>query len=330
MEHSMIRLAVIGTNWITKKFIDAAHDSEKFKLVAIYSRTMKNAKLFAAEYPVKNIYTSLEELATATEVDAVYIASPNSYHCKQAILMMQHGKHVICEKPLASNTREVQKMLRCAKKNKVVLFEAFKTAYLPNFIQLWQQLPELGTLRKVMFSYCQYSSRFQDYLEGKNPNTFNPEFSNGSLMDIGFYCLASMVALFGEPNKVKAMATLLDSGVDGHGSIIAQYEGFDVVISHSKVSDSNLPSIIQGEQANLIIDKISDCSTVKLVHREKGTKDLSIKQYENTMRYEAEAFAELVKNNQVEHVGLELSLSVAKLLTSIRRQVGITFPADKR
>ncbi len=326
----MIRLAVIGTNWITKKFIDAARDSTKYQVTAIYSRTLEKANIFAKEYSVKHIYTSLDDLAASAEVDAVYIASPNSCHCQQAILMMQHGKHVICEKPLASNTREVQMMIRCAKKNKVVLFEAFKTVYLPNFIQLWQQLPELGTLRKVMLNYCQHSSRYQNYLEGKNPNTFNPKFSGGSLMDIGVYCVGSMVALFGEPDKVKATGTLLSSDVDIHGSIIAQYEGFDVAISHSKVSDCHLPSIIQGERANLVIDKISDCSSITLAHSEKGIQELSVKQHKNTMRYEAEAFAELVKNNQVEHVGLELSLSVAKLLTAIRRQIGVRFPADKR
>lgn len=93
---------------------------------------------------------------------------------------------MICEKPLASNQAEVDAAIACARENQVVLFEAFKTAYLPNFHLLRQALPKVGKLRKVFFNYCQYSSRYQRYLDGENPNTFNPAFSNGSIMDIGF------------------------------------------------------------------------------------------------------------------------------------------------
>jgi predicted dehydrogenase len=60
----------------------------------------------------------------------------------------------------------------------------------------------VGKVRKAFINYCQYSSRYQRYLDGENPNTFNPAFSNGSIMDIGFYCLASAVALWGEPHGV--------------------------------------------------------------------------------------------------------------------------------
>lgn len=70
----------------------------------------------------------------------------------------------------------------------MVLFEAFKTASLPNFLLLKETLAKVGKLRKAFINYCQYSSRYQRYLDGENPNTFNPAFSNGSIMDIGFYC----------------------------------------------------------------------------------------------------------------------------------------------
>ncbi|STM17483.1 putative oxidoreductase [Escherichia coli] len=101
-------------------------------------------------------------------------------------LFLSHKIHVICEKPLASNLAEVDAAIACARENQVVLFEAFKTASLPNFHLLRQALPKVGKLRKVFFNYCQYSSRYQRYLDGENPNTFNPAFSNGSIMDIGF------------------------------------------------------------------------------------------------------------------------------------------------
>ncbi|VTR55054.1 1,5-anhydro-D-fructose reductase [Serratia fonticola] len=106
----MIRFAVVGTNWITERFIDAAHESGKMRLTAIYSRKLEQAQAFGANYPVEHFFDSLEALAQSDVIDAVYIASPNSLHCQQSLLFLSHKKHVICEKPLASNLREVEQL----------------------------------------------------------------------------------------------------------------------------------------------------------------------------------------------------------------------------
>lgn len=324
----MIRFAVVGTNWITERFIDAAHESGKMRLTAIYSRKLEQAQAFGANYPVEHFFDSLEALAQSDVIDAVYIASPNSLHCQQSLLFLSHKKHVICEKPLASNLREVEQLVACAREHQVVLFEAFKSAHLPNFLILQQALPKIGKLRKAFINYCQYSSRYPRYLAGENPNTFNPHFSNGSIMDIGYYCVASTVALFGAPQSVLASATLLDTGVDAHGSVCLNYGDFDVVISHSKVSNSDIPSEIQGEEGTLMIEKISEAQGVVLTPRGENSQVLTQPQHINTMLYEAQVFAELVEKRQVEHEGLENSLIVASLLTEIRRQTGVVFPAD--
>ncbi|WP_199063453.1 Gfo/Idh/MocA family protein [Serratia sp. ASV30] len=324
----MIRFAVVGTNWITERFIDAAHESGKMRLTAIYSRKLEQAQAFGANYPVEHFFDSLEALAQSDVIDAVYIASPNSLHCQQSLLFLSHKKHVICEKPLASNLREVEQLVACAREHQVVLFEAFKSAHLPNFLILQQALPKIGKLRKAFINYCQYSSRYPRYLAGENPNTFNPHFSNGSIMDIGYYCVASTVALFGAPQSVLASATLLDTGVDAHGSVCLNYGDFDVVISHSKVSNSDIPSEIQGEEGTLVIEKISEAQGVVLTPCGENSQVLTQPQHINTMLYEAQVFAELVEKRQVEHEGLENSLIVASLLTEIRRQTGVVFPAD--
>lgn len=324
----MIRLAVIGTNWITRQFVDAAHETGKYKLTAVYSRSAEQAQRFGSDYLVDRLFTSLEEMAQSDEIDAVYIASPNSLHFAQTALFLGHQKHVICEKPLASNIDEVEAAIALARENQVVLFEAFKTASLPNFIQLQQAMQRVGKLRKAFINYCQYSSRYQRYLDGENPNTFNPAFSNGSIMDIGFYCLAAAVALWGEPHGVQATATLLESGVDAHGVAVLDYGDFSVTLQHSKVSDSVLASEIQGEEGSLMIEKISECQKVAFVPRGGKPQDLSQPQHINTMLYEAELFARLVAENEVNHPGLAVSRTTARLLTDIRRQTGVVFPAD--
>lgn len=324
----MIRFAVIGTNWITRQFVDAAHETGKFKLTAVYSRSLEQAQSFANDYLVEHLFTSLEAMAQSEDIDAVYIASPNSLHVPQTELFLRHKKHVICEKPLASNIDEAERVIAAARENQVVLFEAFKTASLPNFQLLQQALPKLGQIRKAFINYCQYSSRYQRYLDGENPNTFNPAFSNGSIMDIGFYCLASAIALWGEPQQIQASASLLESGVDAHGVVMLDYGDFSVTLQHSKVSDSTLPSEIQGEAGALVIEKISECQKVSFVPRGSKAQDLSQPQHINTMLYEAEEFARLVENNEVDHPGLEVSRITAKVQTEIRRQTGVVFPAD--
>lgn len=324
----MIRFAVIGTNWITRQFVDAAHETGKYKLTAIYSRSLEQAQTFANDYPVEHLFTSLDAMAQSDAIDAVYIASPNSLHFPQTQLFLQHKKHVICEKPLASTLREVEVAIETARENQVVLFEAFKTASLPNFLLLQQSLSKVGKMRKAFINYCQYSSRYQRYLDGENPNTFNPAFSNGSIMDIGFYCLASAVALWGEPHSVQATASLLESGVDAHGLVVLNYGDFSVTLQHSKVSDSVLPSEIQGEDGALVIEKISECQKLTFVPRGGKAQDLTQPQHINTMLYEAEVFARLVETNEVNHPGLAVSRTTAKLQTEIRRQTGVTFPAD--
>ncbi|TVU61034.1 Gfo/Idh/MocA family oxidoreductase [Vibrio atlanticus] len=326
----MIKFAVIGTNWITQKFVQAAHETQSMQLAAVYSRNLDSAAQFAQEFDVETTYDSLDALASDSTITAVYIASPNSMHCEQSILMMKHGKHVICEKPVASNIDEATRMFEVAKQNGVVLFEAYKSQFLPNFKQIQLGLEKIGKVHKAHINYCQYSSRYQKYLNGENPNTFNPTFSNGSLVDIGFYCVAATVALFGNPENAQASAKLLESGVDAHGCAIFQYPEFDVTLAHSKVSDSYAPSEIQGECGAIIIDHIAECTDVKIRYRDGSVENLTQHQSENSMGYEAQAFADCIRGDQVTKAQTtKRTLTVSKLITEMRQQVGVIYPADK-
>ncbi|MFL9752909.1 Gfo/Idh/MocA family protein [Vibrio cyclitrophicus] len=221
-------------------------------------------------------------------------------------------------------------MFEVAEQNGVVLFEAYKSQFLPNFKQVQLGLEKIGKVHKAHINYCQYSSRYQKYLNGDNPNTFNPAFSNGSLVDIGFYCVAATVALFGKPESAHASAKLLDSGVDAHGCAVFQYPEFDVTLAHSKVSDSYAPSEIQGECGAIIIDHIAECTDVKIRYRDGRIENLTQTQSENSMSYEAQAFANCIGGDKTTQAEAEKrALTVAKLITEMRQQVGVVYPADK-
>ncbi|AZB40876.1 gfo/Idh/MocA family oxidoreductase [Bacillus sp. FJAT-42376] len=327
----MIRFGVIGTNWITEKFLDAAAQTGDLELAAVYSRTEERAAEFAEKHGAPHTYTNLEEFAASPEFEAVYIASPNSHHAEQAILLMNHGKHVLCEKPVASNAAEFKRMMEAAQENGVLLMEAMKTTLLPNFASIQSNLNKIGKIRRYVASYCQYSSRYDAYKEGNILNAFKPEFSNGSMMDIGIYCIAPMVALFGKPNSIQATAHLLESGVDGEGSILFQYDEHDAVVMFSKITDSYIPSEIQGEEGSIVIDKFSTMENVRIQYRSGETEDINVEQKENTMFDEAKEFARLIREGKTESSvnTFENSLITLEIMDLARRQIGLVYPADE-
>ncbi|WP_415229356.1 Gfo/Idh/MocA family protein [Psychromonas sp.] len=324
----MINFAVIGSNWITEKFVNGTLVNNDLRLTAVYSRTLKTAQNFASRFNVQLCFNDLQALSQCDDIEAVYIASPNSLHFEHVLLMLENGKHVICEKPLASNIKQVEALYQAATANNVILFEAFKTAYLPNFTQIKNNLYKLGKLRKAHINYCQYSSRYQKYLDGENPNTFNPHFSNGSIMDIGYYCVAFTIALFGKPKHIQADAVLLDSGVDGCGSVLLNYGDFSVTIDHSKISNSDLHSEIQGEQGNMLIKHVSECEQVTL--RAESVTDITLNQHENSMSYEASFFARQIKQGKMDSPSVERSKITSAVISEIRRLTGVKFPADNQ
>ncbi|WP_210365838.1 Gfo/Idh/MocA family oxidoreductase [Bacillus sp. REN3] len=327
----MVRFGVVGTNWITEEFIKGASHHSDFRLAAVYSRTVERAAEFAGKYGVDAAFADLEEMAKSAVIDAVYIASPNSLHARQAIIFMKNGKHVLCEKAIAANGRELEEMARTAEKHGVLLMEAMKSTLLPNFKAIQDNLDKIGTIRRYFASFCQYSSRYDAYKNGVILNAFNPEFAGGSLMDIGIYCVYPLVILFGEPDTVQANGYLLESGVDGEGSLLLKYGGMDAVIMFSKITDSSLPSEIHGEKGNIRIDRISNPQKVELIHRGGRTEELTREQMADNMYYEAEEFIRLIKEGKTEssNNSLENSRITMKILDEARRQMGVTFLNDQ-
>lgn len=328
----MIRFGIIGTNWITEEFLRCANLHGDFKLEAVYSRTDEKAREFALKHKATHVFTDLEEMAKSDVIDAVYIATPNSLHAEQSILFLNNKKHVLCEKPIASNTTELKRMISSATQNNVLLMEAMKSTCLPNFKAIQENLGKAGKVRRYFSSYCQYSSRYDLYKAGKNPNAFNPKFSNGSLMDIGVYCIYPLVALFGVPESITASATILESGVDGAGSITMQYEDMDAIIIHGKITNSYISSEIQGEAGSIVIDKISRPGSVMVHYKDGSTENIAKDKSEDAMFYEVDEFIRTIKSGKIES-GIntyELALQVMGVLDEVRRLSGVTFPADSK
>ena len=149
-------------------------------------------------------------------------------------------------------------------------------------------------------------------------------------MDIGVYTIYPMITLFGEPKEIKATSYMLESGVDGEGSVIFKYDEMEGSVIYSKISNSYLPTEIQGEEGTMIIDKINEVNSVKIVYKDGNIEELSTNQ-EDSMCYEIDEFVNLIINNKKESNinSLENSKIVMKIMDNVRSQIGLEFIADK-
>lgn len=330
MAKNKVRFGVIGTNNISTKVMTAAKLDERFELVAVYSRKQETADEFAKKHDVKYTFTNLEEMATSDLIDAVYVASPNSLHAEQSIFCMSHGKHVLCEKPFASNAKEVKAMIAASEKYNVTLMEAMKPPMEPNFKKIIEECKNIGTIRQYIASYCQYSSRYDNLKNGIVENAFKLDLSNGAAMDIGVYTIYPMVVLFGKPNKIQATGIKLSTGVDGHGAVNFEYNNMTATVLYSKIANSHLPMEIQGEKASIYSEKCNYLDNVKIIAQDGSEVVISESQV-NTYYYEIAEFIDLVLagKRESEILSHKNSLITIEIVDEIRKQLDIVYPADK-
>lgn len=336
-----VRFGVVGTNNITDWVIAGGLQDERFEVTAVCSRTQERADEFAAKHGIPYTFTSLEEMAASDKIDAVYIATPNSCHCEQALECICQGKHVLCEKPLASNTWEARKMIDCAMNKGVTLMEAMISTLNPNFIKVKENLGRLGKIRRYFASYCQYSSRYDRFKEGTVLNAFNPELSNAAVMDIGVYTIYPMVALFGMPDDIQAEGIVLENGFEGQGAVNFTYRYLDMsaTVLYSKIANSFLPSEIEGEEGTILIDHIHIAENVDFIPRipsGQGKSQKAVKEALGTpldkspYYYEIKEFIDLV--NAGKHTSSinswDTSIDTLRITDEIRSQLGINFEAD--
>jgi len=325
-----VRFGLVGTNWITDRLLAAAKETEGFRATAVCSRSKARAQEYAALHGIAHAYEDMEEMAASGEIDAVYIATPNVYHAEQSILFMRNGVHVLCEKPAASNGAEARRMIEEARRCGVLLMEAMKPTFMPSFRAVERALPLIGQVRRYVGNYGQYSSRYDAYRAGTVLNAFNPSLSNGALMDLGIYCLYPAIYWFGKPLEVKAGGVMLESGADGEGTVLLKYADMEAVAMYSKITNSYAPSEIQGEDGCILIDQISQPERVTVRYRDGRIEDISEPQSEHTMKYELQAFIDLIREGRTEsdvntH---ERMLAVLDVMDVARRQIGIVYPAD--
>lgn len=339
------RFGIIGTGRISDWVLKGAVLDPRFEAAAVCSRSEDNARRFAEKHSIPKTYTDIEKIASDPDIDAIYIGTPNHTHHDIAIRCMSLGKHVLCEKPLASNALEVKEMIASAKANGVALMEAMISTLSPNFRMVQERVRSLGNVRNYSGVFCQFSSKYEflkRILAGEEdspvPSSFNPDCSGGALMDIGIYPIYPMVTLFGRPKSVKANVLTIDvpssvgmSPIDLQGTALFEYDGMTASATYSKITDSRLPTEISCEGGILSLDQIHITRKVDFIPhgapssgRSDGPSrmDISVPCDPDEYLCEFKEFIDVIESGKMEsgNNSLQNSLTTAEIMDEIRQQ----------
>ena len=325
----MLKLGIIGTGAISHHFIEAAHASGEYQLVAVYSRKIETAEIFANRYNNVHLFDKLEDFFDSS-FDVVYIASPNSLHYAQAKLALEMGKHVILEKPAVTRSEEWQDLVQTAKNHHSFIFEAARNYHEDAFKTIKDFLADKHVLG-ADFNYAKYSSKMPDLLAGQTPNVFSDRFAGGALMDLGIYPIYAAVCLFGKSLDANYRAQQLENSIDLNGDGLIFYPNFQVRIKAGKNITCNLPCEIYTADGTLTLNTIEHIRSAIFTDHKGNDIHLPIQQAPHTMIEEAVTFANMMKepDQSLYQDWLHDAAHVHHLLYSMRQKAGIRFEAAK-
>lgn len=213
-----VNWGIIGLGLISKDFmIPEMLHSDICKIAALGSRSK-----IADDYLPEAKHLTYDELFEDPDVEAVYIAVPNALHAEFAIKAMKHGKHVLCEKPMACTKEEGELMAAVAEENHVLLMEAFMYRYGDNFKKLNDVIAS-GKLGNVVGMQGNHGYT----LDWASPAREDPKLGGGSLYDVGCYVVDCMNYVMDKQNAaaVSGSASLkMKGGVDWHAACDVQYD----------------------------------------------------------------------------------------------------------
>ena len=237
---STLKMGILGTAKIAPwAFIGPAREVEDVEVLAIASRDLERAKQFAEKNEIPGYYGSYEELLENLEINAVYIPLPNGIHAEWSIKALKAGKHVLCEKPLASNAEEAQAMKDVADETGLNLTEALHYRYHPLPAQL-KQLARSGEIGDVERVEASWGSKM-----GENNIRFDYDLAGGITMDYGCY-LVNFLRFFTdeEPEVTNAIAEVFGEQIDTH--MVADLAFPGGLAGHVESSFStNIPEMIR-------------------------------------------------------------------------------------
>lgn len=318
-----LRWGIIGTGGIARTFAEDLTYTDH-TVSAIGSRSIESARNFGFG---SRFYGSYEELVHDDQIDAVYVATPHSFHHRDALLTINARKPVLVEKAFTLNARQAREVISTARENNVPLMEAMWTRFLPH-IHLVRSIIESGELGEI---YSLIADHGQNLPYSRAPRLWEPELGAGALLDLGVYPVSFSHMLFGKPRRITAQATLSDKGMDTQISGILESEkGAQTSLHATMLVHTSNTATISGTKGRIELDEAFYRPTPMRVITPTGTRE-----YENRYegvghREEALAFEKVLESGALESPLMthDQTIGIMETMDEMRRQCGVRYDVD--
>lgn len=325
-----MKLGILGTGMIVKDLMTAYSElniEETYILGT--TNTQEETEDIVRIYHLNGSFYDYDELLKS-DVDTIYCALPNHLHYVFSKKALEAGKNVIIEKPITSNSQELEELIELASQNHLMIFEAMNIHYLPSYLSLKEDLNKLGNIKIISFNYSQYSSRYNAFKEGNILPAFDYHKSGGSLMDLNVYNIHALLGLFGKPLNNHYYANI-ERNIDTSGMMLFDYEAFKAISIGAKDCKAPVMNTIQGDKAAIVINTPMNQMYEYTIHYNNGTTETKSFKKEHRLIYEFKEFKRMIENQDFvkQQKMLNLSLEISKVMEKGRKQEGVVFENDR-
>ena len=322
-----IRWGILATGRIAGVFARGLADAGA-ELAAVGSRRQETADAFGDQFQVPRRHASYEALAADPEVDVVYVSSPHPMHCENTLLLLEHGKAVLCEKPFTINAAEARRAIVEARRRELFLMEAMWTRFIPAVARVRELIAE-GAVGEPRMVQADFGFRAHLNPEGR---LFNPDLGGGGLLDIGIYVLSLASMVFGpRPKDVASTAHLGETGVDEQAGMTLRWPGGELAVLSCAVRTSTPGEArIFGTEGSLLLHgPFFKCSTLTLKRGDEEER-LEIPVEGNGYNYQALEVERCLREGRLESetMPLDESLALMELMDRLRAQWGLVYPTE--
>ena len=324
-----MKTVILGAGTIIPDFLKAAAEIESIELYGIYGRESSQAAMekFQAQYNITHIFNDYERVLNDENVELIYVALPNSLHYNFTKQALEHGKHVIVEKPFTSNYQQAEELFAIAENNGLFLFEAITNQYNPNFDKTKELVRNIGDIKIVQLNYSQYSRRYDSFKQGEILPVFDPKKSGGALMDLNVYNIHFVTGLLGMPKDIHYYANI-ERGIDTSGIFVMEYEKFQCVCIGAKDCKAPLSINVQGDKGYIHSDEPANVyGSFSFCDNSGNGTEYCTDDERPRMYYELKRFTDYANSKDYESFAIagQHTLDVMQILDTARRQAKIDF-----
>ncbi len=320
-----IKWGILAPGRIARKFASDLATVKDAELYAVASRNMEHAIAFKNTYNAKVAYGNYMDLMNDPKVDAIYIATPHAFHKIYTIDCLRRKKAVLCEKPLALNSADVDQMIQVAQQENVLLMEALWTCFLPHFKNVLSFI-DSGAYGAVLSIEADFGFLPEFKAGGR---LFDKQLGGGSLLDIGIYPILLALCVLGVPDRIEANAQFFETGVDSECKMKFHYpQGKSAHLHSTLLEQTPTQGIIQCEKGKIVIHpsfhKPSKVSFIDHMGRET-LKDFGV----GTLgyNYEISHFNDLLRRGKTQSpiASFKFSKDLMQTMDKVKEIIGLSY-----